>query len=97
MRTVILPMIGWIAAAVIAGSGTDAEAAANSKYQKRASYYDTCWQRTADKAIAKGADEKKAAKKADTHCKKLSKKLLSAGGSKYDIKDRQRSLRQSID
>lgn len=93
----MLRMLAAIAVAIIAASVAVAEAAPNSKYQKRAGYYDTCWQRTADKAIANGADEKKAAKKADSHCKKLSKKLLSAGGSKYDMKDRRRSLRQTID
>lgn len=97
MATIMLPMLGSMAAAIVVATAAVAEAAPNTKYQKRASYYDSCWQRTADKAIAKGADEKKAAKKADSHCKKLSKKLLSAGGSKYDIKDRQKSLRQSID
>ncbi|PWK67508.1 hypothetical protein [Aminobacter sp. AP02] len=86
-----------IAMAIFVASSAAAQAAPNSKYQKGASYYDSCWKRTADKAIAKGTDAKKAAKKANSHCKKLSKKLLSAGGSKYDIKDRQRSLRQTID
>lgn len=93
----MLRMLAAIVVALIAASSVVAEAAPNSKSQRYASYYDTCWLRTADKAIANGADEKKAAKKANSHCKKLSKKLLSAGGSKYDIKDRQKSLRQSMD
>lgn len=93
----MLRMLAATVAALTAASSAVAEAAPNSKFQKRAGYYDTCWQRAADKAIAKGADQKKAAKKADSRCKKLSKKLLSAGGSKYDMKERRRSLRQSID
>ncbi|GAA2824536.1 hypothetical protein GCM10010836_15990 [Aminobacter aminovorans] len=71
-----------------------AEAASN-KFLKRATSFDSCWMRAYDKAIEKGADARKAAGKADSHCRKKGKQLLKEGGSKYSLKDRRKALRGS--
>lgn len=81
----------FVALAFVTGP---AEAASN-KFLKRATSFDSCWMRAYDKAVGKGADARKAAGKADSHCKKKGKKLLEEGGSKYSVKDRRKALRHS--
>jgi hypothetical protein len=90
-----ITMVRMLALAVaIAFAAGPAEAASN-KFLKRATSFDSCWMRAYDKAVEKGADARKAAGKADSHCKKKGKKLLKEGGSKYSLKDRRKALRGS--
>jgi hypothetical protein len=77
-----ITMVRMLALAVaIAFAAGPAEAASN-KFLKRATSFDSCWMRAYDKAVEKGADARKAAGKADSHCKKKGKKLLKEGGSR---------------
>ncbi len=87
-------MLAMAVVVVLAAPVSTADAATN-KFLKRATSFDSCWMRAHDKAIEKGADARKAARKADSHCKKLGKKLLKEGGSKYSLKDRRKALRKS--
>lgn len=87
-------MLAMAVAGVLAAPIATADAASN-RFLKRTTSFDSCWMRAHDKALEAGADARKAAKKADNHCKKLGKKLLKEGGSKYALKDRRKALRKS--
>ncbi|AWC24446.1 hypothetical protein WHT83_13965 [Aminobacter sp. P9b] len=87
-------MLALAVAVTFAAPATTVDAATN-KFLKWSSQFDTCWMRANEKALEKGADARKAAKKADNHCKKLGRKMLKEGGSKYSLKDRRKALRKS--
>lgn len=89
-------MLALATALAIAFPAATADAATN-RFLKRATTFDSCWMRAHEKALEKGADEHKAAKKADNHCRKQGKRLLKEGGSKYSLKERRKNLQQSAE
>ncbi|WP_269930212.1 hypothetical protein [Aminobacter sp. HY435] len=92
----MLRMLALAAALAFAAPATTADAATN-KFLKSKTEFDTCWMRAHDRAREKGADSRGAAKKADNRCRKLGKKMLKEGGSKYSLKDRRKALRGAND
>ncbi|KQU75386.1 hypothetical protein ASC75_18775 [Aminobacter sp. DSM 101952] len=87
-------MLALALAVAFAAPATTVDAATN-KFLKRSSQFDTCWMRAHDRALEKGADARKAARKADSRCKKQGRRMLKEGGSKYSLKDRRKALRRS--